>query len=116
MYNKWINKGTKTNILIKNKYFFNLKILSWFILKNYLYRNNIIELTIKIAQRITVVLCNTFSVHLFVIVHIQPHILVKFNDIFLFCISTIKISITDIITSKIFKYSVIFYFLKNNNE
>lgn len=68
------------------------------------------ELSVNNVQRIIVVICKTFSHHLFVILHIQPHILVRFNDTFLFCIKIIIISNTEIIICDIVKIVSIFIF------
>ncbi len=63
-----------------------------------------------------VVICNTFSPHLFVIAPIPPHILVRFKETFLFWIKTTMISNTEIIICVIVKKVIIFYFLENNIE
>ncbi len=63
-----------------------------------------------------VVICKTFSHHLFVTVHIPPPILERFNETFLFWIKTIIISNTQT-TIKVMVSTVdIFYFLENNIE
>lgn len=63
-----------------------------------------------------VVICKTFSHHLFVTLHIQPHILDKFRDTFLFWTSITSISNTEIIICVVIKIVSIFYFLENNIE
>jgi hypothetical protein len=74
------------------------------------------EFTANKVQSIIVVICKTFSHHLFVTVHIQPHILVKFNETFLFCTKITIISNTEIIICVVVKIVSIFYFLENNTE
>gem|GEM_PF-2535966 len=63
-----------------------------------------------------VVICNTFSHHLFVTAHIPPHILVRLSEIFLFWIKTTIINNTEIIICVIVNRVIIFYFLENNIE
>lgn len=74
------------------------------------------EFIVNKVPSIIVIICRTFSHHLLVIVHIQPHILVKFNETFLFCIKITIISNTEIIICVVVKIVSIFYFLENNIE
>lgn len=74
------------------------------------------EFIVNKVQRTIVVTCKTFSHHLFVTLHIHPHILDKFNETFLFCTSITIISNTEIIICVTVKIVVIFYFLENNIE
>lgn len=63
-----------------------------------------------------VVICKTFSHHLFVTAHIHPHILERLRDTFLFWIKMSIISNTEIIICVIVNKVVIIYFLENNIE
>jgi hypothetical protein len=69
----------------------------------------------NIVQSIIVVLCSTFSAHLFVISQAHELILVRFKLTFLFCINITNISNIAITISISFNISNIFYFLVNNN-
>ncbi len=74
------------------------------------------ELIANKVPRTIVVICKTFSHHLFVTAPIQPHILVKFRDTFLFWINITIISNIEIIICVVIKIVSIFYFLENNIE
>ncbi len=79
-------------------------------------KKNTREFIVNKVQRTMVVICKTFSHHLFVTSHIHPHILVRFKETFLFWTSITSISNIEIIICDIVKAVVIFYFLENNIE
>jgi hypothetical protein len=93
------------------------KILDKIFLIFYFTKKNNNELTTNKVQRTIVAFCKTFSAHLFVTVHIHPHILVRFRETFLFCINITAIKSTDkTISDQVNIVSNIFSYLLNNNE
>lgn len=79
-------------------------------------KKNTKEFIANSVQSTIVVICNTFSHHLFVTGHIPPPILERLSETFLFWIKTTMISNTEIIICVIVKRVIIFYFLENNIE